>query len=100
LWCSGEHKLARKYQYAAWDVTLWVDVLVYKSPSCEVVPHIPGSRSHCPVLYCPSVVLCRAPDNPHQQIIKRLLAVEGDTITEDEDTGATVDITQVTAVLA
>lgn len=49
--------------------------------------------------HCPPVVLCRAPDNPHQQIIKRLLAVEGDTILEDEDTGATVDITQVTALL-
>lgn len=40
------------------------------------------------------VVVLWAPDNPHQQIIKRLLAVEGDTILEDPSTGTTVDITQ------
>lgn len=40
----------------------------------------------------------RAPDNPHQQIIKRLLALEGDTIIDDTATGATQQVTQVSRV--
>lgn len=46
-------------------------------------------------IFCVVLLLCRAPDNPHQQIIKRLLAVEGDTIVEDTATGATAHIPQV-----
>jgi hypothetical protein len=41
------------------------------------------------------LLLHRAPDNPHQQIIKRLLAVEGDTILEDMDSKQVVEIAQV-----
>jgi hypothetical protein len=38
---------------------------------------------------------CRAPDNPHQQIIKRLLALEGDTIIEDAKTQTWTEVPQV-----
>jgi hypothetical protein len=41
-------------------------------------------------------LLCRAPDNPHQQIVKRLLAVEGDVLLEDPGiTNSAVDVPQV-----
>lgn len=41
---------------------------------------------------------CRAPDNPHQQIIKRLLALEGDTIIEDPKHGSWVEVPQVRTI--
>lgn len=37
----------------------------------------------------------RAPDNAHQQIIKRLLALEGDTVIEDPRSGSWVEVPQV-----
>eukprot|EP00879_Flechtneria_rotunda_P006819 GHRR01007163.1.p1 GENE.GHRR01007163.1~~GHRR01007163.1.p1 ORF type:complete len:169 (+),score=19.12 GHRR01007163.1:226-732(+) len=40
------------------------------------------------------VVVLWAPDNPHQQIIKRLLALEGDTILEDKQQGSWVEVPQ------
>ncbi|WIA11859.1 hypothetical protein OEZ85_011945 [Tetradesmus obliquus] len=40
------------------------------------------------------VVVLWAPDNPHQQIIKRLLAVEGDTIIEDAKTHSWTEVPQ------
>lgn len=53
------------------------------------------SLSHTVATLCRPFLLHRAPDNPHQQIIKRLLALEGDTFIEDTDTAATTTIGQV-----
>lgn len=42
---------------------------------------------------------CRAPDNPHQQIIKRLVAVEGDLFLENSEQGSWKEVPQVIRIL-